>query len=82
MEASGVRLWNPPAILRWNTDKRYLARLSHPHLSRRRRRSSNADRPSIWVRCSTRGWDEAVMKPAISADGFSTGARRATGAAD
>ena len=31
LEAIGARLWNPPAILRWNTDKRYLARVSHPH---------------------------------------------------
>ena len=73
MEAQGVRLWNPPAMLRWNTDKRYLARLSHPHLSPPPtgilERGAAVDLPA-WL--ETRGWDEAVMKPAISADGFST----------
>jgi glutathione synthase/RimK-type ligase-like ATP-grasp enzyme len=73
MEAMGARLWNPPGVLRWNTDKRYLARLSHPHLSPPPtvilERGSGVDLPAL---LETRGWDEAVMKPAISADGFST----------
>jgi len=30
LESIGARLWNPPSILRWNTDKRYLAKMSHP----------------------------------------------------
>ena len=33
MQQIGAALWNPPYVLRWNTDKRYLARLAHPHLS-------------------------------------------------
>jgi glutathione synthase/RimK-type ligase-like ATP-grasp enzyme len=27
-EGEGVRLWNPPSVLRWNGDKRYLGRLA------------------------------------------------------
>lgn len=73
MEALGVRLWNPPAILRWNTDKRYLARLSHPTLNppptEILQRGSIVDLTAL---LDARGWDEAVIKPAISADGFST----------
>ena len=33
MDAIGARLWNPPRVLRWNTDKRYLARIAHPSLA-------------------------------------------------
>jgi glutathione synthase/RimK-type ligase-like ATP-grasp enzyme len=73
MEASGARLWNPPRILRWNTDKSYLARLSHPGLNppptQILERGSAVDLRGL---LDARGWDEAVMKPAISADGFST----------
>ena len=73
MEAIGARLWNPPRVLRWNTDKRYLARIAHPSLARRRPGSSSADRRWICAALlEARGWDEAVLKPAISADGFST----------
>ena len=32
LEAGGARLWNPPAILRWNTSKGSLARMTHPVL--------------------------------------------------
>jgi glutathione synthase/RimK-type ligase-like ATP-grasp enzyme len=73
MEAIGARVWNPPRVLRWNADKRYLARLSHPHLSppptELLERGSTVDLRALF---ETRGWSEAVIKPAISADGFST----------
>lgn len=73
LEALGAHLWNPPHILRWNTDKRYLGRLHHPRLSPPPTeilgRGSAVDLPALLER---HGWDEAVMKPAVSADGFST----------
>jgi glutathione synthase/RimK-type ligase-like ATP-grasp enzyme len=73
MEAERVRLWNRPAIVRWNTDKSYFGRLSHPTLSPAPteilQRGSSVDLAAL---LGARGWDEAVMKPAISADGFST----------
>jgi len=73
LEATGARLWNPPPLLRWNTDKRYLARLSHPALSPPPTgiidRGSSVDLRAL---LEAHGWDEAVLKPAISADGFST----------
>jgi hypothetical protein len=74
LDAAGARLWNPPHVLRWNTDKRYLATVSHPHLrppaTEMLRRGSRVDLRAL---LEARGWDETVLKPAISADGFSTG---------
>ena len=73
MEALDAHLWNRPRILRWNTDKRYLTRLSHPHLNPPPtvilERGSTVDFGAL---PNTYGWDQAVMKPAISADGFLT----------
>ena len=73
LETAGARLWNPPQVLRWNTDKRYLATVSHPHLSPPPttilERGAPVDLDEL---LDKRRWDEAVMKPAISADGFST----------
>ena len=73
METLGARLWNPAAVLRWNSNKRYLARLSHPELmpppTEMIERGSAV---SLAALLKERGWDEAVVKPAISADGFST----------
>jgi glutathione synthase/RimK-type ligase-like ATP-grasp enzyme len=73
MEAGRVRLWNRPAVVRWNTDKGYLARLTYPRLrpppTEMLQRGSAVDLAAL---LDATGWDEAVMKPAISADGFST----------
>jgi glutathione synthase/RimK-type ligase-like ATP-grasp enzyme len=73
VEAIGARLWNPPRVLRWNTDKRYLARMAHPLLAPPPTeillRGSTVNLPAL---LEARGWHEAVLKPAISADGFST----------
>jgi glutathione synthase/RimK-type ligase-like ATP-grasp enzyme len=73
LDAAGAKLWNPPATLRWNIDKTYLRDLRHPNL---------APPPGVFfVRharidvaalLEARGWTEAVIKPTISADGFST----------
>jgi glutathione synthase/RimK-type ligase-like ATP-grasp enzyme len=73
LEASGARLWNPPAMLRWNTSKEYLARMTHPVLRPPPtvilERGSDVDLRAL---LEAHRWHEAVMKPAISADGFST----------
>jgi glutathione synthase/RimK-type ligase-like ATP-grasp enzyme len=73
METSGARLWNPPHVLRWNTDKRYLARLSHrllrPPPTEILNRGAVVDLRAL---LESRGWDEAVVKPTVSADGYST----------
>jgi glutathione synthase/RimK-type ligase-like ATP-grasp enzyme len=73
MEAIGARLWNPPRVLRWNTDKRYLARMAQPSLAPPP--TAILERGAavrLQALLEARGWNEAVVKPAISADGFST----------
>ena len=73
METVGTRLWNPPRLLRWNTDKRYLTRIAHPSLAPPPtailERGSAVNLETL---LEARGWSEAVVKPSISADGFST----------
>lgn len=66
-------LWNPPAVLRWNVHKFYLRELAaegHPIV------------PTVFLERGTRtalaevlarqGWDEVVVKPAVSAASFGT----------
>jgi glutathione synthase/RimK-type ligase-like ATP-grasp enzyme len=70
LEAIGARLVNPPAMLRWNLDKRYLRDLDLPIV------------PTVWLEprerveleplLRARGWKRAVVKPAISASAFGT----------
>ena len=82
MQRMGAALWNPPHVRRWNSDKRDLARLSHPHLSPPPTeildRGATVDLRAL---LQARGWEEAVMKPTISADGFSTERTSSTTAA-
>ena len=64
LEAIGARLWNPPRILRWNTDKRYLARLSHPRPQPAADRASSiaGRRGASQALLEAHGWDEAVIE--------------------
>ncbi len=70
---NGPALWNPAGVLRWNMDKHYLIQLEAAGL------------PTVateWVPRGTeitlpdlladRGWDRAVVKPAISAGAWRT----------
>src|SRR5262249_56731234 len=61
------RVWTPPGRVLWNTNKRYLRALA--------RRGVNAvpteyltagDRPDLKAVLERRGWDEAVVKPAVA----------------
>ena len=73
LEERGVRLFNPPAVLRWNSDKRYLRELEA---------SGAAIVPTRWVEpgdtttleevLAERGWEEVVVKPAVSASAWET----------
>jgi glutathione synthase/RimK-type ligase-like ATP-grasp enzyme len=82
LEAIGAPVWNPPSVLRWNMDKRYLADLADAPLG--------PPPTEIIAQGSTltlsdfldaRGWTDAVMKPVISADAFSTERTSRDGAA-
>ncbi|MCI4333053.1 MAG: hypothetical protein L3K01_04935 [Thermoplasmata archaeon] len=68
-----TQLQNPPDVLRWNTDKRYLRELE---------RAGVPVVPSVWGRpgrppnlartMEERGWNIVVVKPAVSAAGDRT----------
>ena len=71
--AGGVNLWNPPAAVIANMNKRYLCDLASrgvdvvptEYLER-------AHGLSLRTVLERRGWDQAVVKPAISASAFGT----------
>ncbi len=66
-------LWNGVELVRWNTDKRYLLDLE---------RAGVPVVPTVWLPrgesadftaiLDEHGWDEAVIKPTVSADSFGT----------
>ncbi|MFN2433485.1 MAG: RimK family alpha-L-glutamate ligase [Gemmatimonadota bacterium] len=66
--AAGGRLWNPPAVIRWNHHKRYLRTLEERGVSvvptEWLARGSDPDLADVVRR---RGWSRAVLKPAVSA---------------
>lgn len=71
VERLGVQVWNPPALLRWNMDKRYLldlaARGVHTVPTRTIARGASTTLADV-IRLT--GWRDVVYKPAISASGF------------
>ncbi|MHB1223597.1 MAG: ATP-grasp domain-containing protein [Gemmatimonadaceae bacterium] len=73
LEATGVPLWNPPNVLRWNAEKSYLRDLA----------ARGVDVvPTRWVEqgateslasvLAGTGWARAVVKPAVSAAAHDT----------
>lgn len=74
LEAQGVPLVNPYPVVRWNGDKRYLIELEQagieivPTILVER----DADQPSLAGLLAERDWDEAVVKPVVSAGGHGT----------
>lgn len=80
LEASGVTLRNPPALIRWNAHKRYLSELGEDGVR---------VLPSTWVRVgglaralADHGWDDAVVKPAVGASAHAIFRTSASAAAD
>jgi glutathione synthase/RimK-type ligase-like ATP-grasp enzyme len=71
LEQAGVRVWNPPAMLRWNADKTYLRDLE---------RKGVPIVPTLWPEAGfrlqeellRRGWKRAVVKPRVSATAYRT----------
>lgn len=72
-QATGVRLFNPAALVEWNLHKGYLGELARSGLrvvpTAEIRRGEAGDLPRL---LSERGWSEAVVKPAISATAYRT----------
>lgn len=73
LEAMGVPLWNPPAVVRWNSEKSYLQELESDGVP---------IVPTRWVTpegtatlaelLEETGWDEVVVKPVVSAGAYET----------
>lgn len=73
VEASGVEVWNPAVVVRWNADKGYLRDLERAGVSvvptEWIPRGADVDLRSILRR---RGWSRAVVKPSVAATAFRT----------
>lgn len=84
VEAMGVPMLNPPAVLRWNSDKRYLRELSERGVRVAPTRWIEGDGgETLGDLLQEAGWDHAVVKPAISASAHDTWrTSRAQAAAD
>lgn len=73
LEALGLPVWNPAPVVRANLDKSYLKELAAAGVR---------TAPTEWVKkgaraaleevLAARGWDEAVVKPSVSASAFRT----------
>jgi len=73
IESLRVPMWNPPALLRWNSDKRYLRDLAARGVP---------VTPSLWLERGSgdtlaevmerTGWSDVVVKPVVSANGWRT----------
>lgn len=73
LEALAVPVWNPPAIIRWNMNKAYLAELE---------RKGVRIVPSVWIEqgespsfddvAGKNSWPHLVLKPLVSANAHNT----------
>lgn len=63
------RLFNPAALVEWNTDKRYLLELAPDLPTIPTRVLTDPSNASIATEMRACGWDQAVLKPAVGLDG-------------
>ena len=73
LEAGGMRVWNPPAVLRWNLDKAHLVELAaagFPVVPTRLVPAGSS--VSLSTVLASSGWEHAVVKPTISLSAFDT----------
>lgn len=73
LERAGVPLWNPPALLRWNSHKGYLRDLAAGGVAIVPTRwLARGRRVGLGQLLSDEGWIDAVVKPAVSASAAGT----------
>jgi glutathione synthase/RimK-type ligase-like ATP-grasp enzyme len=78
LDQLGIRVFNPPALVRWNANKRYLVDLAGRGAATVPTRIVPAGHASDVERLlACEGWTHAVIKPAVSASGYETYAIRA-----
>jgi len=73
LEKQDIHLLNPPEVIRWNSNKRYLLDLKGKGVSIVPtiflQRNSNANLKGL---LNDRGWQQAVVKPVVSATAYQT----------
>jgi glutathione synthase/RimK-type ligase-like ATP-grasp enzyme len=73
LEAAGVLLLNPAAVVRWNADKRYLRDLEARGIPIvPTELIAKGDARPLTTLAAARGWERVVVKPAVSASAHET----------
>ena len=73
LERAGARIWNPPALVRWNLTKGYLLELARAGVPTVATVIlEDETRAGIEAVMAARGWSRVVMKPVISASAHDT----------
>ncbi|HUF26632.1 MAG TPA: hypothetical protein VMM18_06595 [Gemmatimonadaceae bacterium] len=72
LERSAVPVWNPLALVRWNSDKRYLRDLAARGVDTVPTVWLERGSPSIGEVLDEQGWREAVVKPVVAATAYRT----------
>lgn len=73
LERAAVPLWNPPAVLRWNSHKGYLGDLAAQGVPIVPTRwLARGERVELARVLQEEGWQSAVVKPAVSASAHGT----------
>ena len=73
LERRGIPLWNPRSVVRWNMHKRYLRELEgHGVLVPPTEWVARGDARLLRTVLGERGWDDVIVKPAISASATDT----------
>ncbi|HYC31582.1 MAG TPA: hypothetical protein VEB59_04790, partial [Gemmatimonadales bacterium] len=82
LEADGVQLINPPAVLRWNARKTYLRDLAERGVPIVPTTFVDGPGPALDDLLREAGWDAAVVKPVVSASAHETWRARRGESAD
>ena len=73
LERAEVRLWNPPSLVLWNADKRYLLDLARRGVATIPTMiAMRGNARAVEAIATAEGWTRFVVKPAISASGYET----------
>jgi glutathione synthase/RimK-type ligase-like ATP-grasp enzyme len=73
LERAGARIWNPPALVRWNLTKAYLLELARAGVPTVATVIlEDETRAGLEAVMGARGWSRVVMKPVISASAHDT----------
>jgi len=73
LKERGIPLWNPVPVVRWNMHKRYLRDLERAGVAVPATEwVARGDPRPLRTLLATRGWNDAIVKPAISASATDT----------